>query len=105
MKHQSDLILDVEETVGDDASEIVDLRWSCIWSIQYSFSGDTPTSSLVVQGSNDKETWSEIESVSITEERSGIKNYADVGYAYGRVFNDYSSGAASLKVWSSKKGA
>lgn len=105
MKTINDRILNVAATSGDSTSEVVDLRQSCIWSVQYSFVGGTPSSSLIVQASNDGSTWSQVESISISAAGSGIKNYADIGYAYGRVFNDYTSGTSALTVWSSKKGA
>src|SRR5690606_6061757 len=112
MRTISDLILSDAVTDGDEASEVVDLRQSCIWSVQYNFVGGTPSSALIVHGSNNYNpnnpsaaVWSNIESVTISDAGSGIKNYENVGYAYGRVFNDYTSGTSALTVWSSKKGA
>src|SRR5690606_40944212 len=98
MRTISDLILSDAVTDGDEASEVVDLRQSCIWSVQYNFVGGTPDSDLIIQGSNDYDpknpttaTWSTVESIEISAAGSGIKNYENVGYAYGRVFNDYTS--------------
>lgn len=107
MRQESFKILTSAATAGTatTTSEIVDLRQAWAWNLIATFVGGTPAGSLSFQLSNDGSTFVNIETATaITAAGTTMKNYADIGYAYGRVVYVNTSGTSALTVTVSKKG-
>lgn len=102
MKFQTKEIASTKDVASDIESDILDLRFNYGVFIQATLTG-SPTGDIVLQGSNDKKTWSDLDKVTISTTSHFINK--DAIYApFIRVYKK-AGGTGTMTVTSTIKGA
>lgn len=102
IKSQTKKIVSAADVASDITSEVIDLRLNYGVFIQATFTG-APSGSIVLQASNDKTTWTTLDSVTISSTTPLSINKDAIHAPYLRVYKG-SGGTGSCTVTLTLKG-
>lgn len=103
MKFVTDTIIAAANVASDQTSDVIDLRYNYGFAIMATFTG-SPSGTVKIQGSNDKITWIDIDSIAVSGTTTLSSNKDAIYWPWMKV-TKAAGGTGTINVTMTLKGA